>query len=90
MPTYRGSCHCGAVRFEIDTVIDRVTQCNCSVCTKKGILHQRVAPENFRLLGDGATLGTYQFGTRVAKHHFCTTCGVHTFTPRAPRRSSTR
>ncbi|MEJ8854680.1 GFA family protein [Variovorax robiniae] len=84
MTTYRGSCHCGAIRFEIDTVIDRVTQCNCSVCTKKGILHHRVAPENFRLLGDDATLGTYKFGTRVAKHHFCTTCGIHTFTrPRA-------
>ncbi|WP_213952912.1 GFA family protein [Variovorax sp. dw_954] len=84
MPTYQGSCHCGAIRFEIDTVIDRVTQCNCSVCTKKGILHHRVAPENFRLLGGDETLGTYQFGTRVAKHHFCTVCGIQTFTrPRA-------
>jgi hypothetical protein len=84
MTRYLGSCHCGAIRFEIDTVIDRVTQCNCSVCTKKGILHHRVTPENFRLLGNDATLGTYQFGTRIAKHHFCTVCGIHTFTrPRA-------
>ena len=85
MPTsYIGSCHCGRVRFEINAVIDRVTECNCSICSKKGILHLRVAPENFRLLSGGEHLATYQFGTRVAKHHFCMVCGIHTFTrPRA-------
>ena len=84
MPRYVGSCHCGAVRYEIDAVIDRVTQCNCSICSKKGILHHRVAPENFRLLSGEQQLGTYQFGTMVAKHHFCKICGIHTFTrPRA-------
>jgi hypothetical protein len=84
MPRYAGSCHCGAVRFEIDAVIDRITACNCSVCAKKGILHLRVQPENFRLLSGDAQLGTYRFGTRTAKHHFCTVCGIHAFTrPRA-------
>jgi len=84
MPRYAGSCHCGAVRFEIDAVIDRITSCNCSVCAKKGILHLRVQPERFRLLSGDAQLGTYQFGTRTAKHHFCTVCGIHAFTrPRA-------
>lgn len=84
MPTYHGSCHCGRIRFELDAEIDRVTVCNCSVCTKKGILHHRVAAANFRLLCGAAELGTYQFGTMVAKHHFCTVCGIHVFTrPRA-------
>src|SRR5512147_1285645 len=84
MPRYLGSCHCGAVRFEVETVIDRVTQCNCSICRKKGILHHRVSPESFRLLSSQSELCTYQFGTRAAKHHFCKICGIHTFTrPRA-------
>ena len=84
MPRYLGSCHCGAVRFEIEALIDRVTLCNCSICSKKGILHHRVAPERFKLLSGEADLATYQFGTRVAKHHFCKHCGIHTFTrPRA-------
>lgn len=82
--TWTGSCHCGAIRFEVDTVLERVTQCNCSICTKKGILHHRVRPEQFRLLSGEAGLGTYRFGTMAAKHHFCTTCGIHVFTrPRA-------
>ncbi len=84
MPRYHGSCHCGAIRFEIETIIDRVTECNCSICRKKGILHHRVPPDKFRLLSDDTQLGTYQFGTRIAKHHFCKICGIHTFTrPRA-------
>ena len=84
MTRYTGSCHCGAVRFEIETDIDRVIECNCSICTKKGILHIRVAPERFRLLSGEAQIGTYQFGTRTAKHHFCKVCGIHAFTrPRA-------
>lgn len=83
-PRHTGSCHCGAVRFEIESRIDRVTRCNCSVCTKKGILHHRVGPAQFRLLSGEDSLGTYQFGSRVAKHHFCVHCGIHTFTrPRA-------
>lgn len=83
-PRYTGSCHCGTIRFEIESRIDRVTRCNCSVCTKKGILHHRVSPAQFRLLSGEASLGTYQFASRVAKHHFCLQCGIHTFTrPRA-------
>lgn len=84
MPRYVGSCHCGQIRFEIDAVIDRATECNCSICSKKGILHFRVRPENFTLLSGDEHLGSYRFGTGVAKHHFCTVCGIHTFTrPRA-------
>lgn len=84
MPRYTGSCHCGAIRFEIDTEITQVTECNCSICSKKGILHHRVAPEHFRLLTDPAAVATYEFGTRLAKHHFCRICGIAVFTrPRA-------
>lgn len=84
MPRHTGSCHCGALRFEIDAQITQVTECNCSVCRKKGILHHRVAPQNFRLLSDTSALGTYTFGTHAAKHHFCKVCGIHVFTrPRA-------
>jgi hypothetical protein len=84
MTRYTGSCHCGALRFEVEADIERVIECNCSICTKKGILHFRVPPERFRLLSGESQLGTYRFGTRAAKHHFCKTCGIHTFTrPRA-------
>jgi hypothetical protein len=84
MPIYQGSCHCGAVRFEVETVLDKATSCNCSICTRKGALHHRVAPENFRLRSGQADLTLYQAGDKTAKHWFCKHCGMHPFSnPRA-------
>lgn len=79
MHTYGGGCHCGAVRFEIDSELTKASQCNCSICTKKGILHHRVPPEHFRLLAGEEALTLYQFGTKTAKHWFCRHCGIHPF-----------
>ena len=36
--THGGGCHCGAVRFEVDAVVDEVISCNCSICQKRGSL----------------------------------------------------
>jgi len=39
MTTREGGCHCGRVRFRITADLTSVIDCNCSICTKKGILH---------------------------------------------------
>jgi hypothetical protein len=77
--TMAGGCHCGRVRFRVTADLDSVTICNCSICTKKGILHLIVARENFELLKGGEDLATYTFNTGVAKHTFCRHCGIHPF-----------
>jgi len=74
-----GGCHCGRVRFRAQVDLDLLSQCNCTVCTKKGILHLPVAPENFELLRGKNSLTTYTFGTGVAQHTFCSHCGMHAF-----------
>jgi hypothetical protein len=82
--TYQGGCHCGQIRFEIETELSKAIECNCSICTKKGALHHRVPPERFRLLSDQDALALYQSGTRIAKHWFCKHCGIHAYSnPRA-------
>ena len=84
MKTYQGGCHCGQVRFEVLTDMRVATRCNCSICTKKGVLHHRVPSSNFKLLAGHTALTLYQFDTRVAKHWFCEHCGIHAFSnPRA-------
>lgn len=84
MSTYRGSCHCGRVQFEIRTSLTRVSECNCSICRRKGYLHHMVPPDRFRLLQGEDALTTYQFGTGRALHQFCKVCGVASFyRPRA-------
>ena len=82
--SYQGGCHCGRVRFEVTADIAEVTDCNCSVCSKKGFLHLIVEPSRFRLLQGGDALATYRFNTGVARHTFCANCGIHAFyTPRS-------
>ena len=79
MATLRGSCHCGAVRFEADGEVEQGEVCNCSICSMTAYVHWYVAPERFRLLSDPANLHCYEFGTRVAKNLFCKHCGVSPF-----------
>jgi len=77
--TYEGGCHCGKVRFRVTADLDRVSECNCSMCAKKGYLHLIVTLEQFELLSGEDDLATYEFNTRVAKHHFCLHFGIHSF-----------
>jgi hypothetical protein len=56
-----------------------LSQCNCTVCTKKGILHLPIAAGDFELLRGKNALTTYTFGTGVAQHTFCSNCGMHAF-----------
>jgi hypothetical protein len=76
--TYEGGCHCGRVRFRVSAELAGVTNCNCSICTKKGFLHLIVARDQFGLIS-GNDLTTYRFNTGVAQHMFCKHCGVHPF-----------
>jgi hypothetical protein len=78
-PMLRGGCHCGRVAYEVNGAIEQVSQCNCSICTKKGYLHWIVSRDRFRLLTPLSQLTTYTFNTGVAKHHFCPVCGVASF-----------
>ena len=88
MAKYTGSCHCGAVRFQIDAEIDRVIDCNCSICIKKGIVHVPVEDNQFELTMGKDALSLYQFKSGEAKHWFCKHCGIHPFG--RPRANPTR
>src|SRR5262249_27552645 len=79
MASSSGGCHCGRVRFEVQGTPDEVSECNCSVCTRKGYLHWIVPRASFRLLAGEDDLATYRFNTGVAQHRFCRHCGVASF-----------
>ena len=80
MRTHTGGCHCGRVRFEVIAPAKlEVTDCNCSICSKYGYLHLIVPADRFKLLSGRESLSTYSFNTHVAKHFFCSTCGVKSF-----------
>jgi hypothetical protein len=77
--TYHGSCHCGAVMYEARMDLSVVSQCNCSICSKKGALHHRIPQEAFNLLSGENDLTLYQFDSKEARHLFCKHCGIHPF-----------
>ncbi len=78
--THRGSCHCGAVAFEVDAPARiTVSECNCSICRMTGFLHLIVPRRRFRLLRGEGDLSEYRFNTGTARHLFCRHCGVKSF-----------
>jgi len=87
MSTYRGRCHCGAVRIEATTSLADPFTCNCSFCARRGAVLQKVEPEHFRLTAGESELTRY--GARdFSDHYFCSRCGIHVFT-RITRKNET-
>jgi hypothetical protein len=77
--TYQGSCHCGAIRYEIETDFPELTTCDCSICKRKNALMVKVHESQFKLLSGENSLSEYQFHTHTAKHYFCKVCGIYPF-----------
>jgi len=80
LKTYKGGCHCGAVKFEAELDFSQSSyRCNCSICRRTRFWPAVAAPEHFRLLTGKAELTEYRFNTRKNLHYFCKHCGVRPF-----------
>jgi len=79
MKTYRGSCHCGAVRIRLRSEeITTGVRCNCSICIRRGaVMSSRYyAKSEFEELTGLDQLTLYRWGDKLVNHTFCKTCGV--------------
>ena len=76
---HTGSCHCGAVRFEVTMKLDGLITCNCSMCGRSGSILGFVPADQFTLLAGEDALTDYQFNKKVIHHLFCKVCGVRAF-----------
>ncbi len=84
---HRLSCHCGAVVLELhlpDGIVDP-RRCNCSICRRKSAVVGSVPLAGIRIVQGEDALTLYQFNTRVAKHYFCSRCGIYTHHQRRSR-----
>ena len=74
------SCHCGAVRLRLnmpDGLIDP-HRCDCSICRRKGAIVVSVKLADLEIATGADRLTLYTWNTGVAKHYFCSVCGIYT------------
>jgi hypothetical protein len=76
---YHGSCHCGAVAYQVEADLSSVLSCNCSICFRKGYLLAFVPGSNLTMLKTDQQLTTYTFNTHKIKHQTCPVCGCSPF-----------
>jgi hypothetical protein len=74
-----GGCHCGALRFETEADLSRAIECNCSICSKKGLMLTFTARDKFTLTEGADKAQSYKFNRHVIDHRFCPACGVQPF-----------
>jgi hypothetical protein len=80
LKTYKGSCHCGSVRFEADLDLTQPSyRCNCSICRRNRFWPAVARAEGFRLMSGQDLLTEYRFNTKKNQHFFCKVCGVRPF-----------
>lgn len=77
--SYEGSCQCGAVRYQVNADLSSTISCNCSRCGRLGLILTFAPASEFKLLSGEDATTEYLFNKHVIHHHFCSTCGVQSF-----------
>ena len=73
------TCHCGAIKAEVHIDrLEKTMRCNCSICKRKGTIMSMVQNKDFKIIKGEDKLKLYQFHSKVAKHYFCSICGIYT------------
>jgi hypothetical protein len=70
------SCHCGAVHLRISRALDEVTDCNCTLCRRYGVLWAYFSPKDVQVTKDATDV--YTRGPRETEFHRCKHCGCVT------------
>lgn len=73
-PPCQGACHCGAVRFEVADRPTSVKECDCSICSKLGVLWAYCPPSDFRVTSGAELRGSYVWGDKMIAFRFCPHC----------------
>lgn len=76
---YQGSCHCGKITYEVAGELAEATECNCSICSRRGYLLWFVPRERVTLKTQESAMAHYEFNTHRIKHYFCPDCGCAPF-----------
>jgi hypothetical protein len=77
---HKGSCHCGAVSFEVDGDLPPPDACHCSICRKhSGHYYAGTDVPRSRVRIHGAESVTWYRSSDKVRRGFCSTCGSSLF-----------
>lgn len=79
MPTHKATCHCGTIKFQITSPLIEFTTCDCSLCEMRGAIMVKVPVADLTVTAGRAALSLYQWNMGIAKHYFCSVCGIYVF-----------
>lgn len=79
-PIHKGQCHCAVVKFQVKLSdgLKTARRCTCSMCSRRGAVAVSAELSDIIFTQGKDRLSVYQFGTKVAKHYFCSQCGIYT------------
>lgn len=69
------TCHCGAVKVEVPRKPRSLTNCNCSICRRYGVLWAYYRDADVRLHAEPGATDDYVWGDKTQKFIRCGTCG---------------
>lgn len=74
------ACHCGAVRFRVrlSEGLANARRCDCSLCRMRGAVAVTAGLDGVEVVEGAEALTEYRFNTGVARHWFCSKCGIYT------------
>jgi hypothetical protein len=73
MPQLHATCHCGAVKLTIPRAPQTLTNCNCSICRRYGVLWCYWNESEVSVEGPTED---YIWGDRMLRFERCVHCGV--------------
>jgi ADP-ribosyl-[dinitrogen reductase] hydrolase len=81
----RGSCLCGAIKYEVEQLDMPIGHCSCQTCRKAHAAAftstAGIYRNHFRLLNGEEKLTAYE-SSPGKKRYFCSVCGSHLFAAR--------
>lgn len=74
------ACHCRTVRFRVrlSDGLASARRCDCSLCRMRGAVAVTAGLDGVEVLEGAEALTEYRFNTGVARHFFCSKCGIYT------------
>ena len=74
-PVLTAICHCGKVRVTVPRVPSSLTDCNCSICRRYGVLWAYYKASTVRIEAKPKATEGYSWGRKSLRFVRCSACG---------------